>query len=301
MITIGYVFLTIHIVLILIAFILMKLRVLLVDKTMFAFIVLIPIWGMLSAVVVSIMVHSGRAGIKGRDLEAMKNNNSGSGSIIVEAPESENVLPLQDALIMDDAKVKRSVMLDVLMNNTSGYISVINEARMNDDVEVVHYATTAMVELSKEYELKAQDFSSRYAEDPWKEGLLDDYVKFLEQYVYSGMIQGQLLEIQRNTLMQLLAEKVSRNGMPDDYSEFVKTLLTEKHYSGADQVLSEMEKKFPENEECIKLRMRYYYDTGAGNKIKEMVRKVKEEGNYYSREIREMAALWDNEPKEQRA
>lgn len=299
---IGYGLLGLHIVLVLIAFILMKLRVLLVDKVMFVMIMFIPVWGLVSAIIVSIMVRVGRTGINSQELETMKNNKNDKGTIVVETTENENVLPLQDALIMDNSAVKRSVMLDVLMSDTSGYISVINEARMNDDVEVVHYATTAMVELSKEYELKAQDLSARYAQDPFREGLLEEYVGFLEQYVYSGMIQGKLLEIQRNTLMQLLAEKVSRNGKPDDYEEFVKALLTEKQYSGADMVLTEMEKKFPENEECIKLRMRYYYDTGSGNKIKEIVRKIKDEGNYYSSEIREMAAFWDGkEPKEQRA
>ena len=62
---------------------------------------------------------------------------------------------------MDDPSVRRSVMLDVLMQDTRSYIPVLNQARMNDDVEVVHYATTAMATLSKEYDIKLQELGRR--------------------------------------------------------------------------------------------------------------------------------------------
>ncbi|SFC10009.1 hypothetical protein SAMN02910398_01487 [Butyrivibrio sp. YAB3001] len=291
-----------HIFIVIIAFFLMKKRMLKIDRIMFVIIVCIPFWGMLSALIVSFMILTERVGVNNKNLENMKSSDESGDTIVVEAPESENVVPLQDALIMDDPSVRRSVMLDVLMSGTKSYIPVINEARMNDDVEVVHYATTAMVELSKEFELKAQEYSARYAENPEEDGLLEDYISFLEQYVSSNMIQGQLLEIQRNTLMQLLAEKVSRNSRQEDYVSFINALFAEKQFSIADTVLSEMETSWPKDERCIKLRLRYYYETGAGNKIKEIVDTVKNSGNYYSREIRDLVDLWDiGNKEEQRA
>lgn len=295
----GYIFLIIHIVVVITAFILIKLRLLKVNYLMFVVIAFIPVWGMVSALIVSFLVSTGRVGSKSKDLESMRNNVTEGDILMVEAPESVNVVPLEDALIMDDPSIRRSVMLDVLMSDTKDYVPVINQARMNDDAEVVHYATTAMVELSKEYELKAQDFSTQYAENPLKEGLLEDYISFLEQYVGSNMIQGQLLEIQRNTLMQLLAEKVQRYSQPDDYEELAKALMAEKQYPSADTVLLEMEKKWPEDERNFKLRMRYLYETGAGNKIKEMVAKVNSGDRYYSREIREIVNLWQGYKSEE--
>ena len=136
---------------------------------------------------------------------------------------------------MDDSATKRSVMLDVLMSDTNDYLSVLSQARMNEDVEVVHYATTAMVELSKDYELRLQSYSSEYARDPEKEGLLDEYIMFLEQYISSNIIQGQLLEIQKNTLMQLLMEKVNRNPSPETYERFIMALLGVEFYSKKDK------------------------------------------------------------------
>ena len=40
------------------------------------------------------------------------------------------------------------------------------KARMNDDVEVVHYAITTMVELSKDYDYRLQQIERRYARQP---------------------------------------------------------------------------------------------------------------------------------------
>ena len=40
-------------------------------------------------------------------------------------------------------------MMDILYDDVGEYVEVLKNARMNDDTEVVHYATTAMVELQK--------------------------------------------------------------------------------------------------------------------------------------------------------
>lgn len=294
----GLTLIMVHVVISIISYILIRLRVLKVDRLMMIMIVCIPIWGFFSAVIVSIMVYTGRVGISGKDLEAMKSSNQTTQTLVVETPEGENVVPLEDALLMDDSATKRSLMLDVLMTDTGDYLSVINEARMNSDVEVVHYATTAMVELSKEYELKLQKYSSEYAANPLKEGLLDEYISFLEQYVSSGMIQGQLLEIQKNTLQQLLMEKVNRKNNPSAYESLINALFASGQLSIADSAISQMEKEFPGDERCFKLRFRYYYEVGAGNKLREMIASVKNSGEFYSKEIREMVDFWDDAGKE---
>ncbi|WP_029230872.1 hypothetical protein [Butyrivibrio sp. VCB2006] len=300
-ISMGYVLLAVHIFIVIIAFILKKIGILKVDYLMMVVLVCIPFWGMISAVIVSIMIRNNLVGRNSGDLEVMHGGIEESQSLYVEAPEGENVVPLEDALIMDDSATKRSVMLDVLMSDTSGYISVLSQARMNEDAEVVHYATTAMVEVSKEYELKLQEYSSEYARDPEKEGLLDEYIMFLEQYISSNIIQGQLLEIQKNTLMQLLMEKVHRNPSPETYERFIVTLLNNKQFSIADEALRSMEKAYPNDDRSFKLRFRYYYETGSGIELRDMVSRVKNSKEYYSREIRDLVSLWDSSDKENSA
>ena len=155
-----------------------------------------------------------------------------------------------------------------------------------------------MVELSKEYELKLQEYSSEYASNPGKEGLLDEYTSFLSQYISSGMVQGQLLEIHKNTYHQLLIIKLTLNPNIDDYEKLARSLLDSKLYIRADVALSTMEENWPADERNWLLRFRYYYETGAGSKIKEMIKETLSDGRYHSREIRQIIEMWEKEEME---
>lgn len=291
-------FLICHTLVVMLMYMLIVAKKVRIDEGMMIMIICIPIWGAVSAFVITHLVNSGKVGSKNKDLEAMRSGFDDPSDLVIDGAESQNIVPLEDALIMDDASVRRSVMLDVLMSDSKQYMPVINQARMNDDVEVVHYATTAMVELSKEYELKLQEFSTEYAENPEKAGLLDDYIDFLEQYISSGMVQGQLLDIQRNTFIQLLARKISKKPSMDDYERLVRAYFVSKQFTKADAALNTMEEYWPLDERNWLLRFRYYVETGAGQKVKEMIRKVNESGDYYSRNIKDIVEFWNSEERQ---
>jgi hypothetical protein len=293
-----FVFLICHTLLVMAMYMMAVAGILKVDEEMFVMIICIPFWGALSALMITYLIKRGKVGSRSGNLEAMRGGFQDPQDLRVETGEAQNIVPLEDALIMDDSSVRRSVMLDVLMSDARGYMPVINQARMNDDVEVVHYATTAMVELSKEYELKLQEFSTEYAENPTKEGLLDEYVEFLGQYIASGMIQGQLLEIQRNTYQQLLSAKVVINPNIDDYEKLVRAFLASRQYPKADASLGIMEEQWPGDERNWLLRFRYYVETGSGQKIKDMIQSVRDSGEYYSKDIREIIEFWDRDERQ---
>ncbi len=56
---------------------------------------------------------------------------------------------------LNDPSRRRELIMNVL-NDNRGNMELLKQARMNEDVEVVHYAITAMVELSKEYDYRLQ-------------------------------------------------------------------------------------------------------------------------------------------------
>ncbi len=284
-------FLMVHLCIVFFIFVLMRMGILKVDSVMLVMILCIPFWGAICAVFITFVVNSGNSGEKRKELETLTGSNLVTESVPVPVSESGNIVPLEDALLMDDPSVRRSVMLDVLMQDTRSYIPVLNQARMNDDVEVVHYATTAMATLSKEYELKLQELGRRYAENPRDIDLLNEYITFLDQYIRSGMISGQFRDIQQNTYHQLLAEKVNLSPNIEDYSNLARSLIEAKQYIWADTALKVMEEKWPESDQTWLLRFRYYYETGSGSKIEEMIKKVSA-GGFYSRKIREVVEFW---------
>lgn len=68
----------------------------------------------------------------------------------------KKIVPLEEALLINEPGVRRELIMDVLNDDPEEYMDLLKQARMNEDVEVVHYAITAMVELSKEYDFRLQ-------------------------------------------------------------------------------------------------------------------------------------------------
>ena len=65
-------------------------------------------------------------------------------------------VPLEEALILDTAEQRRKLILSVLTEDPVQYYDLLQQARMNDDSEVVHYAATAMAQISKQADLALQ-------------------------------------------------------------------------------------------------------------------------------------------------
>lgn len=78
-------------------------------------------------------------------LEQMRVDDEERRSILVEErADFANTVPLEEALIVNDSSQRRSLVMSILNDNPSRYIDVLSQARLNEDVEVVHYAATAM-------------------------------------------------------------------------------------------------------------------------------------------------------------
>ena len=113
-------------------------------------------------------------------------------NIFVTQDASEQIVPLEDALLLNQPGVRRELIMDVLNDDPGEYMELLKKARMNDDVEVVHYAITAMVELSKDYDYRLQQIERRYARQPEDPAVLAEYCDFLEEYLEQGILEAQM-------------------------------------------------------------------------------------------------------------
>ena len=113
---------------------------------------------------------------------------------------------------LTDPAQKRKLILSVLTDDPAGYYDLLQQARMDDDSEVVHYASTALAQISKEADLKLQQQEQRYAAAPGDAKVLEEYCDYLESYLDGGFVQGKAAEIQRHQLEQLLKKRLDALG-----------------------------------------------------------------------------------------
>ena len=205
-----WMFLLFHCVLCLIAAILMYTHLMKSRPMILPIVFLVPVFGFSCLLFLEWESRGDQENKKEIGIEKLKITADIHRSILMEEdPARDLMVPLQEALLMNDASTRRELMMDILYDDVGEYVEVLKKARMNDDTEVVHYATTAMVELQKDYETKLQKQKEAFAleEDA---GLLDEYIQTLEKYVESGLLEGNMLKNRRLELCGLLERKLTQ-------------------------------------------------------------------------------------------
>ena len=274
-------------------FFLLRFRILEADVMLLPICVFVPVFGPVLTLLVSFVNACGLTGAKNKNLEAMRKDLVSEKSTPDIDQESGEALPLEDALILNDAGVRRNAMLDILLHGASDMSYVLHQAKDNTDVEVVHYATTALSELLKDYDLRLQKLSQAHEEHPEDAEVLADYIDTLDEYLRNALAEGENLRIQRTRYVSLLKERIKTGARIEDVRALVRSLMYSKDYDQAEQWLVQMETRWPDREETMMLRLRYYYELHMGEAFTAYVEKLKTSECYISGRLRRVIEFWE--------
>ena len=204
---IGLLLLFLHLIVSAVVWFGIRTGVLKVKMYLMFLVLFVPFWGVLCVLFLHTQICAGADNVRQADVEKLKVNEERYKNIFVSQETKEQVVPLEDALLLNEAGVRRELIMDVLNDNPGEYMELLKKARMNDDVEVVHYAITAMVELSKDYDYRLQQLEKRYARHPEDPAILAEYCDFLEEYLDQGILEAQMEQMQRRQYIQLLQKR----------------------------------------------------------------------------------------------
>ena len=150
------------------------------------------------------------------ELEELRVNDAVYKSIVVEpAAQASEAVPLREALLVNDPLTRRRLIMDVLYDDASAQPHALRAARSNDDAEVVHYATTALVELQKTYDDRMQRARAACQADPRDVEAARNLASVLGAYIESGLLEGMMLTSTRAEyarVLEALLALVSRDG-----------------------------------------------------------------------------------------
>ena len=204
--------LIIHIVLCLLVYLLMRISVLKSPRQIMPVVSLVPLWGVLSLIFLEIRIRGKQEIHEEAGIEKLKINDAIHRSILMEEdPIEESVVPLEEALLINDSVTRRELMMEVMYSDPGNYVWQLKEARTNDDTEVVHYAVTALAELQKEYEIKFQELEWELEKDPDNDEITDRYLELLNQYLDSGIAEGSDRTLKLRSYSNMLERKLKNN------------------------------------------------------------------------------------------
>ena len=285
--------LVLHFLVCLVLWLLVHSGILDVKGYFFPVVLLIPIWGPLCV----LLLHTNRVlfgdNLLEQTLEKLHINEEIHKSILIPGnADEEQVIPLEEALLVNNSTQKRQLILSILTEDPAGYYSLLQQARLNDDSEVVHYASTALAQISKEADLTLQKYEQQYASTPDDPDILRDYCDYLESYIESGYVQGRAAEIQQHQLEQLLKKRI---GTRRDFTlecKLASVQLELAEYDIARQTLSALSECWPQREEPWLLQLRMAAMLHDGTLIQEILRILKEQNVYLTSKGQETVNFW---------
>lgn len=289
---VAAVLLLIHALVCLMLWTLMKLGLLPVRGHMLAVIVLVPLWGPLLVVLLSIRSAMFGEGLKESALESLRFNDELHRSMSVPSGEDDaGVVPLEEALIVNDPAYRRRLMLSMLTEEPDAYLAQLQAAKLNDDVEVAHYAATAVAQISKESDLKLQQLERAFKTDPSSHNL-EAYCDFLGAYLDSGLAEGRVAQIQRQQYARLLARRCEREDGPALRIRYATALADAGEIDKAEDVASQLVIDASDEQDVWMLCLRLAVIRRDGQAVRRVIDVIDKQHVYLNAENRERLAFW---------
>ena len=267
-------------------------QVLKVKKYLMFPVIFVPFWGVLCVLLLHFQICGGADNVRQAGVEKLKVKEELYKNIFVTQDASEQIVPLEDALLLNQPGVRRKLIMDVLNDDPGEYMELLKKARMNDDVEVVHYAITAMVELSKDYDYRLQQIERRYSRQPEDPAVLAEYCDFLEEYLEQGILEAQMEQLQRRQYIRLLQKRQEQRPKLHTGICLTENLLKLKEYGEAYKELQFMREHWYRREEYWILYVKYCVEQRLGRELAQALAEMKREHIYLSSKGKEALALW---------
>ncbi len=285
----------VHLILSVLVFLGIKFNILKVHKYMFFVALLLPFWGVLIVLILHFQIFFEADNGIDVGVEKLKLESELYKSVTVdESKVSANTVPIEEALVVNSAKERRTIIMDVLNDNPKEYIEFLQKAGNNEDTEVVHYAVTAMVEISKENDYKLQDFERQYSANPEDTTILEQYTDFLWSCLSQNLMQGQVEVLNRELFSSLMQKKMSLvKASITDFERAVENDLKRKNYTQASITLREMKNLYPESEQYYLSRLDYLASLGRGNDIQLLINEIYKKNIFLSSQTKEVLAFWE--------
>ena len=206
-----------------------------------------------------------------------------------------STVPLEEALLLDSAEQRRKLILSVLTDDPVQYYDLLEQARLNDDSEVVHYAATAMAQISKQADVALQRYAARFAADPKDPAVLAEYAAALEASLALGLAQGRAAELQRRQLERLLKLQLADSPKEEGYGlgcRLAEVQLQLQEYKAAEQTLEELARRWPVRETPWLLRLRSAAARKSGAEVRSILQEMERTQVYLSAAGRQELAFW---------
>jgi hypothetical protein len=253
---------------------------------------MIPVFGPLAALAIEYMIYSGKQGRKNPDMEHLALDDI-LWATLRSFHEKHDLVPLEEAVLIDEVKVRRRSMLETLYADPSKYLDVLNVAKDNDDIETSHYATTTISKAQHDFQLAVQKHAIEVDRHPNDSEILDIYLEVLRKYIQSGLLEENLLKNMRTIYARMLDRmlalvKDNKNAL----LEKLRNAVELEEYANAFDTSVLLKKYWPEDEQTWIETLRVCVEAKDNIRLQEAIEEIRDKKIIWSEQGRDRIQPW---------
>lgn len=285
----------IHLIICIVIFLLMKQGKIKSSMVVYPAVVLVPVCGLVLLVIEEYRVRNTKQKERQVGVESFKISDIRYKRIVVDDDSNETIIvPLEEAISVNNASVRRKLMMDILHRNPEEYIELLQKTRTVDDTELTHYATTTMMEIQNKYELEIHKLSEEIKENPKELQVLKKYRKVLLKYIDSGLISGKILEIYRaqlDDILRKLCEMLPENRVY--FQDYIRNQIALGKNDNIDGQIMDMINRWPDEVQVYQIYVESLWKSNRGDEIPGVLNRLKEGNVYLSSEGKAWLEFWE--------
>lgn len=285
----------IHLIICIVIFLLMKQGKIKSSMVVYPAVVLVPVCGLVLLVIEEYRVRNTKQKERQVGVESFKISDIRYKRIVVDDDSNETIIvPLEEAISVNNASVRRKLMMDILHRNPEEYIELLQMTRTADDTELTHYATTTMMEIQNKYELEIHKLSEEIKENPKELQVLKKYRKVLLKYIDSGLISGKILEIYRaqlDDILRKLCEMLPENRVY--FQDYIRNQIALGKNDNIDGQIMDMINRWPDEVQVYQIYVEFLWKSNRGDEIPGVLNRLKEGNVYLSSEGKAWLEFWE--------
>ncbi|MCY6482929.1 hypothetical protein OW763_00985 [Clostridium aestuarii] len=187
-----------------------------------------------------------------------------------------NIISVEEALLINENKVKRSLISDILKGNYEKHIKILKKSIEDEDSETSHYAAAAIMEIKRQFQINIGRIETEYQNNKNDLEVLKEYVEVLKRYLFSGLLDKSEYKRILFIYSGMLEKVLSIDSSNEQY--FVEKINCEfefENYSNAKKLCDEFVRYHSQKEQPYLMYMKLYYMTKNYTRFKETIEFIK--------------------------
>lgn len=175
----------------------------------------------------------------------------------------KNILPLEEAVLVDDSRNQRLAMMNVIKGDISESLAAVSLALGAKDSETAHYAASALSSILNEFRITVSKMQQKLEkeapeETQAEEELLDYMDGVLKQRVFSDLEQNRFVHIMERTAEKFY-QKDASGLTPGQYESVCLRLLEVGDTELSEKWCDRLAGQYPDQLPAYTCRLKLYF------------------------------------------